>query len=238
MIPFVPDHYTRQARLFPALLVMLPVGLAVVAWFPQRFIGWGLLIGVATSCGLTALLSQIGRDLGKSKESKLYQKWGGKPTTRLLRCGDTHIDQLTKARYKARLRELIPRIAFPSIEEEGDAPTTADEIYASCTKFLLEKTRDRERFGLLYNENVSYGFRRNLWGMKPAGIVISIVGLIAAALPIYLTTNTVPAVVLITTLVNAVLLIWWTLRITPNWVQIAAIAYAERLLAACELLEP
>ncbi|MDD5751243.1 MAG: hypothetical protein PHS73_01855 [Candidatus Peribacteraceae bacterium] len=216
MIPLVPDHYTRQARLFPALLVMLPVGLAIVAWFPQKFIGWGLLLGVATSCGLTALLAQIGRDLGKSKEPKLHEKWNGKPTTQFLRCGDTHIDQFTKARYKEKLRELIPTIVFPGPEEESNAPAAADEIYASCTKFLLEKTRDKKRFDLLYNENVNYGFRRNIWGMKPAGILLAIGGLIVTALPIYLARTDVPAVAVIATLLNVILLIWWILRITPN----------------------
>lgn len=38
---WLPDAYTIQARLRPALLVALPAGLAVVAWFPEKFVGWG-----------------------------------------------------------------------------------------------------------------------------------------------------------------------------------------------------
>lgn len=235
---FLPDHYTRQARLFPALLVMLPVGLAIVAWFPQKFIGWGLLLGIAMSCGLTALLAQIGRDLGKSKEPTLYEKWGGKPTTQLLRCANSYIDQHTKSRYKQKLQNVIATITFPSAEEEKHAPDAADEVYVSCTKYLLEKTRDLKQFDLLYKENVNYGFRRNLWGMKPAGLILAAGGLIAAAIPIYLVrADTIPPVAVAASALNAALLIWWLLRIRPDWVRMAAFAYAERLLAACELLQ-
>lgn len=31
---------------------------------------------------------------------------------------------------------------------------------------------------------------------------------------------------------------WWLLRINPGWVKLAGDGYAERLLAACETLEP
>ncbi len=233
----LPDHYTRQARLFPALLVMLPIGFAIVAWFPEKFLGWGLLLGVATSCGLTALFAQIGRDLGKRKEPKLYAKWGGKPTTQLLRHTSTYIDQHTKARYKEKLKSLIANISFPTADEEKNAPDAADEVYVSCTKYLLEKTRDQKQFDLLYKENVNYGFRRNLWGMKPAGLLLALIGFAAASAPIVLAQDIVILPVAITaTALNAMLLIWWLFRITPNWVRIAGFAYAERLLAACELL--
>jgi len=39
-------------------------------------------------------------------------------------------------------------------------------------------------------------------------------------------------------LLNASLLAWMMLRVSPEWVRLAGIAYAERLLAACDSLEP
>jgi hypothetical protein len=34
------------------------------------------------------------------------------------------------------------------------------------------------------------------------------------------------------------MLVWWLLRITSNWVRLAAFAYAERLLGTCDTLRP
>ena len=79
------DTYTRRARLYPALLVALPLGLATLAWFPEGLAGWGTLWGLVTWSGATALLAQVGRDKGRVKEPGLFEQWGGKPTTRMLR---------------------------------------------------------------------------------------------------------------------------------------------------------
>ena len=53
------DPYIWKARLRPALLVILPPALALAAWFPEKFVGWELLIGVLGFCGATALLEHL-----------------------------------------------------------------------------------------------------------------------------------------------------------------------------------
>jgi len=90
------DAYTVRARFAPALLVMFPIGLAIIAWFPAQFIGWGLLVGAAFWSGSTLLLAELGRDLGKQKQPTLYGLWGGAPTTQLLRHRDQQLDVHTK----------------------------------------------------------------------------------------------------------------------------------------------
>ena len=77
----VLDTYTRRARLQPALLAALPIGVAVLAWFPKGFTEWGVFAGLLTSAGVTALLARLARIRGKRLESKLFVLWGGKPTT-------------------------------------------------------------------------------------------------------------------------------------------------------------
>lgn len=233
------DSYTLQARLVPVLLVVLPVGTSMVAWFPEKFTGWGLLAGIATSFGLTALFAQIGRDQGLRKQSVLFQRWGGKPTTQLLRHRDNNLDEITKARYHGKLAKLIPSIEMPSRRKETTNPAAADAVYESCTNFLLEATRDKKRFPLIFAENVSYGLRRNLWGMKPAGIFLSLSGMLASAGAVVSSFNeriSPPAIAAV--VLNIVLLVLWSLRVTPRWVHTVAFAFAARLLAACENLEP
>src|ERR1700730_7283854 len=69
------DPYSRQARLQPALIVVVPAAILIVVWFQALWSVWGLVLTVASSCGITLLLSQIARDRGKRLESELYASW-------------------------------------------------------------------------------------------------------------------------------------------------------------------
>jgi hypothetical protein len=235
----IPDQYTVRARLLPALLVALPAGVATLAWFPDGILGWGAVWGLITWSGGTLLLAQIGRDAGKRKEARLFELWGGKPTTRMLRHAGG-ANPVTLARRHEKLKSLMQDVKLPTPEEEAADPHAADEVYEACTTFLREKTRDRKKFDLVFEENCNYGFRRNLWGMKPLGLVIALLALAAiVGIPV-----TDPAarsggrlgLVAVTGAVGLLLLLGWLFVFTPGWVRVAAGAYAERLLEASERL--
>ncbi|HEX3739423.1 MAG TPA: hypothetical protein VHV29_06825 [Terriglobales bacterium] len=233
------DEYTRNARLRPAFLVALPVALAVAGLGFKESATEGTLFGLASSLGFTFLLSQLVRDTGKSKEKLLFDKWGGKPTTVMLQHRDTRLNAHTLARYHLRLCSLLPDIKLPTAAQEKEHATEADEKYASCVDYLLSKTRDKERFQLLFQENMNYGFRRNLWALKPIGITLCIFSLAALAVltRVQARANAVVWFGNITAIsIVSLLLVWWFIRITPNWVRIAADGYAERLLASIDEL--
>lgn len=231
------DPYVRRARLQPALLVALPVALAVLAYFPSGIVGWGILWSLLVWCGGTALVAQVARDQGKRKEPELFERWGGKPTTRQLRYRDA-ANQVILNRLHKRLQILVTGVRVPTAVEEQANPNHADEVYEACTSFLLEKTRNKEQFPLIFEENCNYGFRRNLWGMKPIGILTSGVGSGAILLGLHTHVLPVPMLANISEALCLLLLIAWTVWFTPAWVRIAADSYAERLLAACDSLEP
>jgi hypothetical protein len=157
----------------------------------------------------------------------------------MLRRNDLRLNVNTRARYHKRLSEMLPETSLPSADQERENPADADVAYASCGDYLLSKTRDKERFQLLFQENVSYGFRRNLWAMKPVGIAISILSLVALGFVsrVEARSNSVPWFAKLTAIaIVALLLTWWVVRITPSWVKIVADAYALRLLASIDEL--
>lgn len=235
----ISNPYVRRARLQPALIVVLPLALATLAWFPSGIAGWGLVWGVVVACGGTALLAQVARDAGKRKEKDLYALWGGMPSVRFLRHRDAK-NPVTLARYHAKLAKLIKGVTIPSREAEQQCPAAADAVYDTCTKYLLEATRDQKKFALLFDENCSYGFRRNIWGMKAYGIVIASVGLLStfALLTIQVVKHSpITPIAIICSAIDLALLFIWIFWIRPEWVRIPAEAYGERLLAACEVLK-
>jgi hypothetical protein len=233
------DDYARNARLKPAFLVVLPMALTVAVLGFKQSATEGTLFGLASSLGFTFLLSQLVRDRGKARELWLFEEWGGKPSTAMLRHNDPRLNVNTRARYHKRLSAMLPETSLPSAEQEKENPAEADAAYASYGDYLLAKTRDKERFQLLFQENVNYGFRRNLWAMKPVGIAISILSIAALAIITrweargdavsWFANLTAIAIV-------AMLLTWWLVRITPSWVKIVGDAYAMRLLASIDEL--
>src|SRR2546423_5850837 len=100
------DIYTWRARVTPVFLVLLPLTIASAVWLPD-FVLIGRLAGIVLiPFGIAMLMAQIGRDLGKRRQPRLWQQWGGAPTTQLLRHRNTKANPILRQRYHKKLREL------------------------------------------------------------------------------------------------------------------------------------
>ena len=234
---FPSDSYTLQARLLPMFILLLPIGLVLLVWYPATSVWVGALEALGVPVVLTALLSQLGRDLGKKKEPILFASLDGMPTDRILSYAKGFLDQATATRYRTKLTQLLPSAQFLDEAQEEDAPSSAVEVFRTCTNFLREKTRDQDKFPLIFAENTNYGFRRNLWAMRPAGIMLSGLAVLGSVSPLLLgPKDSIPAVLVIAVCVNVCLFVFWIFRINKSWVRIAGEEYARQLFAACEVL--
>ena len=92
------DIYTIKARLAPALIVLLPIGMAIGAWFPLNEDTVGLLSTSISSLALLTLFSQLARGPGKRIQSKLFAKWGGMPSALMLSYSNTSLPIESRAR--------------------------------------------------------------------------------------------------------------------------------------------
>src|SRR5882762_2600645 len=236
---FPLDKYTYQARLLPALITFTPIGFAIAAWFPAETATWNWLGTLFISLGLAALLSQFSRDLGKRKESWLFQQWSGIPTTKMLAYHSSKLNSITLERYHSKLQTVLPELRIPTSIEEAKNHSAANRIYDSCVHFLRESTRDQKQFPVVFAENINYAFRRNLWASKPYGIPSSLGGIVSCGLAIILRWHGNPSGLLLSivgTALSAVLLFLWWVVFNPKWVRIPADAYAERLLGSLDNL--
>lgn len=234
------DAYSLKTRYYPTVILLAPICLFVFSfgsgvWDPIK----GLVGAIVSTLGLAFIMDQIGRDQGKQKETRLFLLWGGKPTTRILRHRESTLDPVTLKRYHTRLAEFVQGIRMPTPEEEAADPIAADSVYESCAAYLRQNTRGKD-FPLVYQENTNYGFRRNLWGMKPSGITLAIVGTIGCATLAawyFLVGKNEWLVAAICAVVCIVMFVLWTFRFTPSWVRIPAEEYARQLAAACDSID-
>lgn len=244
------DPYNRQARLYPALLTMLAPLIVLLAWFPHLFLTnvGGLVLGIAASCGLLFLLADLARGMGKRIEPALLGEWGGWPTTQWLRYRDTSLPAPTKARYHDVLGRKVPQISWPTSRDEATHPDRADATYASSIDWLREHCRGPQH-ALVHAENATYGFRRNLLGIRPVGLSVSVFAVAASvvaslaasgwptsATEFVTSISNRPAALFGTELIALGAIFFWVFVVRKSWVRKAGDQYAKALLAACETL--
>ena len=252
IIPLLPDQYTLRARTSPTLFVALPLGILLFVWLPGESLPGAAILALVGTGGGTALADQMGRDRGSRKQTKLWDSWGGAPTTQLLRFRDCP-NKENMTRWRSRLEKLVGH-ALPSESQETADPEGSDKQYEAAVTVLRSTTRaNRSKFPLVFAELCNYGFRRNLWGMKPLGLALSVVcALLCWALVVVtgdllsadtwstaLAKNPDPALVtrLVGAFFNTAAVIIWTFVVGPGWVRPVAEAYAHRLLEALDTVD-
>ncbi|MGM4927668.1 hypothetical protein [Tardiphaga sp. 619_E2_N8_5] len=166
------DAYTMRARLVPAIIAGAPAFA-----FAAIFVSWGklglthLIAGTALTV-LFAVFADIARRRGRAIEPSIIAKMGGLPTTVTLRHSDATYDAHTKSDFHKFIASKLSEPA-PTAEEEAADPEKADAYYVRGVIWLRENTRNQKKFDVLFNENVSYGFRRNLFGLKESGFLLN-----------------------------------------------------------------
>jgi hypothetical protein len=127
----------------------------------------------------------------------------------------------------------------PSAADENRQPQQADVTYASAIDWLRERTRSTAKFPLLHEELTSYGFRRNLLGIKPWGLLVSVGAAIACSIRELVWPPADPLVLTLSWVCAAFGLLaaaFWLFHIRPDWVKFSAFTYARALVATCDEL--
>ena len=238
-IKVITDSYERKARLYPALLLIAPVIATGIGLLSAKLFALQSLGTTIVGCGGAFLLTQLARDAGKRGEKGLFEKWGGLPSVAIFRHRDIRLDSITKARYHKKVASLVKGTNAPTVEEEQANQTAADLVYTAWSNYLRVNTRDTKKYSLLFQENVNYGYRRNVWGLRPIGIFVCVVCCITASVrlyQLYQVTGRIDEEVIGSIAFTLVLFALWLFRFSADWVRIPADAYAERLVETVETL--
>jgi hypothetical protein len=234
------DGYSFRARWLPCVLVASPLALALVAWVPTfRLSHW---LAVPLLAAVAAAFSGLARRKGRALELRLWAAWGGAPTSHVMRRGSDRITAETLQRLRRKIAQAVPDAPLPTPEEvTAGAAHLLEDRYAAVTRALIIQTRDKKEFGLVYAENVNYGFWRNLRALCGVGRGLSVVAfLIAGARLALLVQAKTPPEDLATTVIAMVAAVasYWFFRfwVSDELVKQAGFDYADRLVEASEQL--
>jgi hypothetical protein len=187
---------------------------------------WLSVIALATGAGLLFLFATMVRTAGRSIEKRLMGHWGGMPTTRLLRYQGN--ERSSTLALRRRGIEAVLGTRLPSAERETADPDGADQEYEWATRRLISAVRlHADRFPRVQDENINYGFLRNMLGIKPFALGV-LIGCYAVDLFAVFAIRS-PAFIVVSSLANVLLSLVWLLYVTPARVGEAANLYADRL---------
>lgn len=231
------DAYSLRARLFPAIVAAAPALAALTLLISWKSFGLSNVIASLGALVLLYAIEDFARARGRAIESKVYKQHGGMPSITMFRRNDATINPGSKDQYRTFLAGRLGTTA-PSSTDETTDQATADAFYAQCGNWLRQNTRDAKKFPILFGENVTYGFRRNLLGVKALALGLNVIVVVVCSFTLWrLSWDTdAPqgnrtAVVLIVAAAHAA---YMFLAVSRTAVWDASQAYARELILSCE----
>lgn len=169
LLPAMTDLHGVRARLWPALLVLMPVLAQIREIHPGDRDQILEVTGLLALCGIPWVLAQIAHGLGSACQQKLRRTWGVRPAVRMLRHRDTTVDEMTKKSWHAHYASRL-KTPFPTPEEELLDYEGADKKYACAVAWSERHTRDRTIFRVLWRHQTEYEFLLNCLALRWIGL--------------------------------------------------------------------
>jgi hypothetical protein len=235
------DDYERRARLVPGLLAAFPIILLFAVLGLRQIPTLSYVLGILAVAGVgPVLIVGAVRSFGKATEKRLWESWGGPPTTVWLRLDSPTDDKPQRDAWRKAV-ESVSSVSLPSLRTERRDKAKADMAIQRAIKRVRDKTRDTEKFALLFKENRDYGYERNLYGMRWTARGISLLSVLILAAYIawiapLVDRSQVTAVNLWGISLCLVCLFGWFVLPSKKRVKAAADRYANELLDAALML--
>lgn len=167
------DTYSLKARVFPALIAGLPTLASLFMLVPWDHVGLPHITATVMGGVLLFAFADVARSTGKRVQEKL----GTGATPEQWHRGNPDIADVAKNRYRTFVASKL-KLPAPTPEDEQSDPKRANDFYLSAGNWLREHTRDTKTFSILFGDNITYGFRRNLLGLKPVSLVLNLMVII------------------------------------------------------------
>ena len=208
------------------IIIIAPVILTLYAIYePVRSFSFSVVF-IAILCAFSNYLFALQRYIQKDK---IY----GNTTAKYLYLEDGHINACTKKRYYRKL----------SLMDEGfsifDTPTNSDEFKEACAsaiQWLRNNTRENR---LVQEENMLWGFYKNLLSLKIIGIIFSVIAitiLITISLPINMKEFFYSPLNMGVFIIDIFFVLFWILGVNKKIYTVLDEKYAYALLGALDTM--
>lgn len=221
------DAYNIRARLSASIILLAPMAVTLFLCFEEvaSFASSSVIIFI-----LLAFTNYV-----PILQRRIYQK--NLPfidyASQYLLINDSTIDGVSKHRFYMKLAALDK--SFSKFLD----PDNSDE-FSDCCKSAVRYLRNHTRENtIVQEENINFGFCRNLWANKTAGIILCIVFGAITGIYSYAHFGTLSAIPLqnyVAFATNVALLLFWTVGVTEKVLTSAAKAYAKTLIYAIDSL--
>lgn len=236
------DPYDMKARIFPGLLLLTPVIVFTALILGPKNPLIVALSSILATCGGPYLLASFVRTWGQRAQDRLNKKWGGQPSTIMLRHRDSRLPSLTKSKYHQLIQQKLS-LKMPTAAEEAADSNGADGAYTSAANSLRPLTVDAKKFPFVFKELVAYGFNRNSYGSRWVGALICLATALATLIHArflkfvspYVDLEVQPgidAAHLLILVISFAFLGMWLFHFTDRTVEQAGYSYANRLWEA------
>jgi hypothetical protein len=178
------DEYERRARVIPGFLAIFPLVVLFSVLGLRQVPAIVYIVGALTiTAGGPVVVSTAVRSLGRAAEPRLWESWGGPPTTAWLRLREPSENETQRDLWRSSIH-IISGITLLSLRAERANPAKADNSIETAIKRIRDRTRNKEQFPLLYSENRGYGYERNIYGVRWAARGLALTS--AAAMASYI----------------------------------------------------
>lgn len=221
------DTYSIRVRISNGIILLSPIAITVFLCFEELTSILTSSIFLSLLLAFTNYLPLLQRRICNNSFSDTNYAFI------LLGPNDKTIDEVTKKRYYRKLANTDP--SFLQLQ----APTNDETFSEACNSaiiFLRRRTRNNR---LVQEENINYGFCKNLLANKYLGIVSCAILIISICLYSWIKFNvfsSIPLKIYFSLSINIVMLIFWIFGITQNMLKNAAKEYAQTLLGAIDTL--
>jgi hypothetical protein len=165
------DAYVRRGRFYPAVVAAAPAFALAAILVSWDSLGLPHVIAAGAATVLVVVMSDVARRRGRAIEPGIIRRMGGLPSITMMRYRDDTFDKTAKSAMHKFVGGKIAA-SEPTPQSEQADPAAADAFYKQCGDWLRENTRDAKRFKILFDENVTYGFHRNLLGLKRPALAL------------------------------------------------------------------
>lgn len=222
--------YNIRARLSIGVILIAPWLLELYLFVPeiQKISSTAIILIILYSlCNVFIISCRV---FGTAAMNKCFPDL--LPAQAALLPSSTFIDVETKKRYYRFLSEHVEGFNI------SDEDTSMKPSACTAITWLIEQTRDSEKFPLIAEEGTNFGLSYTLLGLKPIGMFLCCLGMAINGLLLYFNHINYffsqPASIVFGICINILFLLLWIFIINNKLVKSSGKKYARALLAACD----